>query len=669
MTENNIQKYINLLEEDVYKSIHLPAFKDIYNAIKEFADQSQRIHSYIKEHPDSNNDNYIHEVLCGLPGHGKTTALKYHIKQEIAQSHSKKHPYLLVFNNNDTMNDFFTEVNQFANQHGKKYSVLAVNEQNLEQYKLVLGQYQVIFILQQRLRDLAIGFGDYHSFMKYKQENYYWGDKPNTIDKTTVHRTIIIDEMPDFFNKEVFDIGSENNAVDWFDTFSNNTNENQLSSDDKNKGRLYISKLITRELHSIGRSTKRLIRSIEATQTEKELISILDSLNKSNTDNKSVNRFKWFMKLLNEDDTGSINQTSKKTNILCSSFIDYKSFGNILVLDGTSNLTHTIYERAGFKLKLIHNYHRYIERLFFEWGKINTSSRKRSNEKSEIREQIAENIIEKRNKGLNILAIPSKGDINFYISVGAITPEQQEKFFLGRQLEGDSLAINLHNVTGKNDLSSYNHIALLNLPIMQPDEYRLQAIAMYGTDTDLRLVKELDKEEQSLHKNKWFVDSHLQNLFQEHQKAELSQIIHRSSIRNINSDEMVTIHLYHNKKQMNELLKGVFQLTDENFNQVNIQQNNNFKVKCKKWAEKIIIHLKNNPNEEYTAFSAGGKSFKKWLDNYWKEHEVIIREIFQEHEITIQIKGKGSYKYFTYIDDEDLRYLIDHEDELENILA
>jgi hypothetical protein len=669
MIENIGQKDFELLDDNIYNSLHKPAFEDIYNAIRDFSKQSQDIYSYIMENPKSKDDKSIHEALCGLPGHGKTTALKYHIKKEIVQTHAKKHPYLLVFNNKDTMNNFYHEVNQFANKYGKRYSILAINEQNLEQFKTVLDQYQVICILQQRLRDLAIGFGEKSSFLNYKQEQYYWGDKPKDIEKISVHRTVIIDELPDFFNKEVFDIGKENNAVDWFDTFANNTNESQLSSEDKNKGRLYISKLITKELHCIGRTTKKLVRSIEATQAENELLSILDSLNKNDSDNKSVNRYKWFMKLLNEDDIGSINPTSKKTNILCSSFIDYKPFGNILVLDGTSDLTHTIYDHAGFKIKLIHNYHRYMERLFFEWCKINTSSRKRANDNSEVREQIAENLIEKRIKGLNILAIPSKGDINFYINTGAITPEQQEQFFLDRQFEGDSLAINLHNVTGKNDLSQYNHIALLNLPIMQPDEYRLQAIGLYGTDTDLRLVKELDKEEQKLHKNKWFADSHLQNLFEEQQKAELSQIIHRSSIRNINSDEKVTIHLYHNKKQVNELLKEVFQLTDENFTQVNIQQNNNFKVKCKKWAEKISTHLKNNPNEEYTAFGAGGKKFRYWLKDNWKEHEGVIREIFKNYEITIQIKGKGNYKYFTYIEDETMRYLIEQEDELEDLFA
>lgn len=660
----NVNKY-GLLGEHVLKSLHITAFEEILTMIRQFSNQSYDIHTYINK---SKQGSYIHEVICGLPGHGKTTALEYHIKTEIGQNDKRKKPYLLVFNNNDNMNTFYEEVNRFANNHGKKKAIIAINEHNLEQFKSVINQYQVVCIMQQRLRDLAIGFGEPSLFLRYKQEKMYWGKKPSKVEYSTIQRTIIIDEMPDFFNREIFDIGKDNNSLDWFDTFANNTNESQLSASAKNKGRLYISKLINKELHGIGRTTKRLIRTIQGTEEEKELLSIIDLLNKSEADNKSMNRYRRFMDMLFIDDVGSINHTSKKANILCSSFIDYRPFGNILILDGTANLTKSTYMYAGFKIKLVHNYHRYKDRLFFEWCKINTTSRKRNSD-SDIREQISDDLLNKANIGMNILAIPSKSDINFYIKAGVITPEQYEKFFKERRFEGDTLAINLHNVTGKNDLSQYNHIALLNVPIMHPDEYRLQAIAIYGTDTDLRLVKELDKEEQQLHKNKWFTDQNIQQLFEEEQKALLSQIIHRSSIRKINAHEKVMIHFYHNKEQVNYLLREIFNLTDENFTTVNIELVNNFKVKCKKWAEKIIDHLRNNPNEEFTPTSIGGKGFKKWLDNYWKDNEEIIRNVFSEYEITIRIKGKGNYKYFTYIDDEFYRMFAEGTEDLDKLFS
>ncbi|WP_243355974.1 hypothetical protein [Bacillus litorisediminis] len=659
-------KEITLLDEGKSATLHKGAFKETLNAIQDFCKESIKIYKSLQgKRKKDPSKQYIHNVLCSAPGHGKTTALEYHIKLEIYQTQTKKNPYLLVFNNNDTMNNFFEYVNEFATLHKKKNAIIAINEQNFEQFKEVLDHYQVVCIMHQRFKDLALGFGDLGTFLKYQQEQVYWGKKPPDAKKTLVHRTIIIDEMPMFFNSTVFDIGKEHNVLDWYDAFTKNTTEDVLSAEKKNNGRRYINGLISNELNNIGNTSKRLLRSIEGSLQEQELLQILDSLNKNESDNESVLRYRWFMKLLTEDDVGAINRTAKKTNILCSEFIDYKHLGNILVLDGTSNLTKTIYNYAGFQIKLINNYHRYIERLFFEWDKINTSSSKRADSKSEIRDQIAEHLIELRSKGIDIFPIPSKGDTSFYIKKGAITSEQHEQFFRGRQFDNGSLSINLHNVTGKNDLSQYNHIALLNLPIMQPDEYRLQAIAMYGTDTDLRLVKDLDDiEEQKLHKGQWFVEPLLQNLFEEQQKAELSQIIHRSSIRNIHSDEKVTIHLYHNKERVNDLLKEIFRVPDSNFTTINIQLNNNFKVKCRQWAEKIIAALKSNPNEEYTAFKVGGNKFKKWLNNHWNEHEEVIRDIFSKHEITILIKGKGNYKYFTYIDDEFYRYFVEEPDDL-----
>lgn len=506
--------------------------------------------------------------------------------------------------------------------------------------------------MQQRLRDLALNFGDLDSYLMYQQEQSYWGKKPKTLHKTLVQRTIIIDEMPIFFNSQVFDIGKDNNSVDWFDAFASNTDENILSAEKKNLGRLYISKLINTELQNTGNTTKRLLRTIEATPMELEFTKILHSLSRSNADNESIVRYNWFDQLLHEDEIGAINRTSKKTNILCSEFIDYRLFGNILILDGTSNLTHTIYAKAGFKVIPLNNYHRYSERLFIEWGKLNTSKSKRADNRSEIKEQISSDILEKRQKGLNILPIPSKDDMNYYIKSGAITKEQHKEFFMNRFDDNDTLAINLHNVTGSNSMNKYNHIALLNLPIMQPDEYRLQAIAIYGADIDLRLVSDLENEERKEHKGKWFIDGRLQSLFEQQQKAELSQIIHRSSIRNINADDKVTIHLYHNKEQAIGLLMSVFGIDDENIKVNDIQKNNNFKVKCRKWAETILEFLKDNPNEEFTAYRIGNSKFKYWLKDNWNDNEQVITDIFKEYKIRITFKGKSNFRYFSYVNDE-----------------
>lgn len=656
--ENNLKHEI--FSEDRWKSLHKKAFKDTYETIKNFSEHSQKNYSRINKNKSNDpKDSYIHQVLCSPPGHGKTSALQYHIGKEIIQTEAKKNPYLLVFNNKDTMNNLYVEVNLLANEHNVKNAILAIEENNIGQYLPILENYQIVCITKQRLRDMAIGFGEAESFFLYQQEQFYWGKKPPKVEKAIVQRTIIIDEMPEFFNSVIFDIGKENNMLDWYDSFADNTDNNKLSDFEKNKGRLYISNLFNLELANIGHTTLRLNRSIASTDKEVELTRILENLNKDVSNYEYINRYLRFMRLLNEESVGAINNISKK-NILCSDFIDYRGFGNILILDGTAKETHTIYEHAGFEIKQVQNYHRYKERLFFVWCKINTSSYKRSDRNNDIKEKIAESITEKREKGLDILPIPSKSDIEPYIKLGVITNKQKEDLFMDRQNVGDSLAINIHNLTGKNDLSEYNNIALLNLPIMKPDEYRLQAIAIYGTYIDLRLVKELEKkEEQKLHKGKWFVDDRVQNLFEEQQRAELSQIIHRSAIRNINSNEKVTIHLYHNKEKVNHMLMEMFNITDNNFEIEDIQKNNNFKVKCKVWAEKISVPLKNNPDAELTSFKVGGRKFQKWVNDNWNNNEKMIRDVFKEYEISILVRGKSNYKYFVYYESEFARLFAD----------
>jgi hypothetical protein len=646
----NNKAYV-MLEEDVAKSLHKEAFEETYTAIKNFSSKSNEVYSFLKKKDIEDNDKYIHNVLCSAPGHGKTTALEYHIKEELVQTDTKKNPYLLVFNNEDTQNIFFKKVNAFVNKYLIRNSILSITESNIDLFRMSLNQYQVLCITQQRLRDLALDIGNRNSFLTYQQEASYWGRKPDNINKTMVQRTIIIDEMPIFFNSTIFDIGKDDNSVDWFDSLVNNTES--LTAQEKYMGRLYINQLVSNELSNVGNTTKRLIRSFEGKEMESQINNILDKLNTKGSEPKQIVRFNWFKRLLREDDVGAINRTNLKTNILCSEKIDYKPFGNILILDGTSHLTHTIYYHFGFELQLITNYHDYIKRLYINWRSINTGSYARNDSNKEIREQISEDILNIRGKGENILPIPSKGDKGFYISTGAITYTQYEKFYKDREFEGDSLAINIHNVTGKNDLSSYSHISLLNLPIMPPHEYKLKAIALYGADIDLRLVKELtDKEEKELYKNQWFADRRIQRIFEQQQKAELSQIIHRSSIRFINSSEKVTISLYHNKKQVIEMLKEVFNLPDDNVDYFNLQWNNRFKHKCSDWAEKLLEVLKDNPNVDYTAGKLGGSKFKKWLENHWSANEKDIREIFKKNGISINIKGKGNYKYFSYSDDE-----------------
>ncbi|MCM3161014.1 hypothetical protein [Metabacillus litoralis] len=650
MTEESKEKIYTFLDKSKYDSQHKQAFNDIYQYIKSFSEESRDIYK-------SDLELYLHKALCSAPGHGKTTALEYHIKTEVYQNQRKKDPYLLVFNNNDNMNTFYELIHSFAQSNKLVNAILAVNDENYEECKQLIQDFQIVCITQQRFRDLALGLGSIDTFLKYQQERLYWGKNPfpNKKDKSTVKRTIIVDEMPIFFNPCIFDISSENNSVDWFDALAANTDDQKLIPEYKRQGRQYINKLINRELDNNGSVTKRLIRFYEGTDREDKIRYILENLNPKGVSNDHVLKYKWFMKLLDFDSVGAINRTHKKTMILCSEYINYTDFGNILILDGTSNLVTEFYRHGGYEVVVNTNYHDYKEKLLINWRKINTSSNARSDRQRDIKDQISFDIKQIRDrtkkKGYDVLPIPAKGDIDYYIQSGAISQEQYEKFFKGRSIDNQSLAINLMNVTGKNDLSSYNSIALLNLPILPPHEYKLKAIAMYGTDTDLRMVKEIDdSEEKKQFEGQWFVNPFIQLIFEQMMKAELSQIIHRSSIRFINSTNKVVVILYHNKEYTNELLKEIFNISNEHIVKHSLEQDNKFREKCKKKAQEILQYLKQNPNTEYTAGKIGGTKFKKWIHNHWNENEDIIIEIFKQYNITIRTKN-NNYRYFSFIDD------------------
>lgn len=117
---------------------------------------------------------------------------------------------------------------------------------------------------------------------------------------------------------------------------------------------------------------------------------------------------------------------------------------------------------------------------------INTSSRSRKKPDKGVQRAISENLQLIRSKGINPLPLCCKSDIEEYIKNKAITDNQKVHF-----LENDSgLALNLLNVTGRNELSSYDSLAFLNVPVRPPQFYRMMAVGLYGVDIDTRTSKE-----------------------------------------------------------------------------------------------------------------------------------------------------------------------------------
>ncbi|UOE77538.1 hypothetical protein [Parageobacillus thermoglucosidasius] len=227
-----------------------------------------------------------------------------------------------------------------------------------------------------------------------------------------MQRTIIIDEMPIFINAESFDIGKNDNCLDWYDEMVRVTNDEELTKFDCERVRVLINYLISMEMAESFKHeseytslpTKKLIRHLKDEQREL-LYHVLGRLKKEKVEYKYQNRYQWFLKMLENDSVGVVNRDEKKTVILCSKWIEYRHFGNILVLDGTADIVRKIYAHGGYELIELPNYHNYKERLRILFRIINTSKTKRKN--IETHESIASDFLEirERTKDLNIIAL------------------------------------------------------------------------------------------------------------------------------------------------------------------------------------------------------------------------------------------------------------------------
>lgn len=94
-------------------------------------------------------------------------------------------PFLIVFNNKDTMSNFYEEIYDYALKKKRPFLIQYLNEDNKDRVYDEVDEYQVLCITQQRLRDLQMGYGDPSKIFNESKEG-----------KPTRERLIIIDEMP-----------------------------------------------------------------------------------------------------------------------------------------------------------------------------------------------------------------------------------------------------------------------------------------------------------------------------------------------------------------------------------------------------------------------------------------------------------------------------------------
>lgn len=627
-----MEQYVS---KEQFDNLHEPSFMETYEVIFDFLIGSEKRYERLRDFPEKESEP-LAKVCNSIMGAGKSTALQVIAKQALECDI----PLLCVFNNRDNMESFKKSIDRLPIDAQRR--VLAIDSDSYDQHTNdIIRHYQVVVITQQRLRDLRMGFGDYESFKFYTPSFL--------ID--SLQRTILIDEMPIFVDSEVFDIGNENNTLDWFDEMAG---KSKLPKIEIQKARPLIPYLISTEMAEVFRiekeenhciPTQKLSRYLSEEQIE-NLLQVLNDFKALNTDYQFKKRYNWFMDLFKHDSVGVISREEKKNVLLCAKWLDYRDFGNILILDGTADVTRTIYEHGGFDLIKVKNHHSYQKRLKIHHKIINTSKR---GVNQEVHIAIGKDILEVR-KGLmkeerDILPLPTKSDISTYVNNGAITNQQQQQFFKDRAFDNDSMALNLLNTTGKNDIAEFSSIGLLSLPIRHANYYKLFAIAMNGTDIDVSLTETKLRNKQSEFSNQWFVNDCLQVVFEELVIADISQIIHRTSLRYLQELNDVDVHIYTIRTVWIQKLVALYKLEEDNLRTVSLSKDLKFEENCRK---RLIDAIETMRVKERYSISLGkiSRPFKEWLNRNWNDlqkQEVIIK-VANELGLTIDENPVTKYK-------------------------
>jgi hypothetical protein len=169
-------------------NINLEAFDDIATVFFNFLDTYENVKP-------------VHWYCDAAPGHGKTAALKSLIKWMIDQG--IKIPLLIVTREIKLANEIEESVNSYS--PGTIANVVGGDDGNKEILEDSLPMYQFVIIQHQRLKNLKLKFGNIALY------NHWFHDGDN------LKRAIIIDEKPNFSDTSIFEIGSKNNVVKWFE--------------------------------------------------------------------------------------------------------------------------------------------------------------------------------------------------------------------------------------------------------------------------------------------------------------------------------------------------------------------------------------------------------------------------------------------------------------------
>jgi len=422
-------------------NINRLAFNDIANVLLSFHDQQY--------------EQDLKLVCDASMGHGKTTVLISYLKWIIKQE--TKQPILLAIKEKHLAYEIYNQVSKI-----NPNAIINIDSDNKGLYESDLHKYQIVIIQHQRLKNLALGFGELYNYSNFASNKPIKGKKQKRIK-----RKLIIDEKPEFVDSVIFDINSINNILDWFEDLAEPL---KLTPIQIQKYKSYIMFLLSEQLadnltdHTTSLFSENDNKSIRG----KNLLSTLEQMKEHERNiNKyeSLNKLKHFQQLLSIDKYGRIDDYEYSKigrKIIVSKLIDYTNLNmNLIVFDGTAKANALQYVISNFEWKQVENRNDY-SRLFIHIDNINTTKYSRSKENKTTQKAIAKRIRELYKIHNDLFVLPTKKDIGTYISESAIREEDKHLYF------DDNLnrtkGINLLNTTGKNFLKDKSVLYLTCLP-------------------------------------------------------------------------------------------------------------------------------------------------------------------------------------------------------------
>lgn len=515
-----IDELFELLGSNVRGNINKQAFNDIENVFLEFYN-----------HSNSDQTELVKWVCNASPGHGKTQGLISFLKWLTIQE--SKTPILLAIREKNLVHDILENVNEF-----KPNSIISVDSENKGTVEKDLFKYQIVLIQHSRLENMALGYGSIYDYKMYDGKN----------------RTLIIDEKPNFAHSTIFEIGSKNNVLEWFDDLSEGLEGfNSLTTQ---WIKSFIIMLLAEQLYKNESDVTTKLLEEEEVKSDRgtTLLNIIKEMKKNDANKgkfESLKRLEHFSQLLTKDEFGRIDDYENRgvngRKIIVSEHIDYSKLNmNILVLDGTARENGFQYiGKSGFVPKIISNRNNY-ERLTLNIETINTTKYSRNKKNNTTQKAISERINDLRERFTNIFVIPTIDDMKIYKELRVI-PEDDYKKYYESTTQGKGL--HLLNTVGKNILKDKTALYLTSLPKMHADYYKQIAIAIYGNDIKLKMNKETDD-------GKWFVDDKLEQIYLGELYSEIIQIIHRTALRKINENTEINVFIAYDEDSEDKIKNG-----------------------------------------------------------------------------------------------------------------